>query len=269
MKNTITLTTKSYLTSRLMPILLATAILSLGAGSPSWAGNGNRDNPRILPPDSHPYGKTYSQWSAAWWQWVFSIPAPNNPLLDQTGQNAGANQSGNVWFLAGNMGGTSERTVTVPSGKAIFFPILNTAYFGYPCDDRNLPGCEADQALEQANDIATMLSFITPSMDGATLACEIDRIPVRHLSRYRPESSAWYTLTAVDNNIFGYLPGPYHPCVDTGYYLMLAPLSAGRHTIHFTGANSDGSFSLDVTYRLTVLREHHDAGKDDQRGDGK
>jgi hypothetical protein len=257
MKSSISTQTQSFLTKGLMPALLVTAILSLGAASTALAGKGNQENPGVLPPQSHPYGKTYSQWSAAWWQWVFSIATPNNPLLDQTGQNAGVNQFGNVWFLAGNFGGTSERTVTVPPGKALFFPILNTAYLGFPCDDRNLTDCEADQALEQANDVATLLSFITPSMDGATLVCEIDGNPVRHLSAYRPESSAWYTLTLVDDNVYGYPAGPYHPCVDTGYYLMLAPLSAGRHTIHFTGANSDGSFSLNVTYHLTVLRDHH------------
>jgi len=253
MKSTMTTQTKSFLTIGLLPALLTTAILSLGTASTALAGKGNQENPGVLPPQSHPYGKTYSQWAAAWWQWAFSIAAPNNPLLDQTGQNAGVNQSGNVWFLAGNFGGTSERTVTVPSDKALFFPILNTAYLGFPCDDRNLPGCEADQALEQANDVATLLSFITPQMDGVTLACAIDGIPVRNLAAYRPESSAWYTLTLVDDNFFGLPAGPYHPCVDTGYYLMLAPLTAGPHSLHFTGANADGSFSLDVTYHLTVL----------------
>ena|SRR2546427_3393345 len=45
-----------------------------------------------------------------------------------------------------------------------------------------------------------------------------------------------------------------------GYFVMLAPLSRGQHTIHFTSAfvfteEEDGfdfSFSLDITYRITV-----------------
>lgn len=89
-------------------------------------------------------------------------------------------------------------------------------------------------------------------MDGAHLSCEIDGIPVRNLPAYRPVSSSWYTLTVVDNNVLGYPAGPYHPCVDTGYYLMIAPLTPGQHTLHFTGAQADGSFSLDATYHITV-----------------
>jgi len=40
------------------------------------------------------------------------------------------------------------------------------------------------------------------------------------------------------------------------YWILLAPLSAGAHTIHFTahsGTDAGGdSFSIDVTYELTV-----------------
>lgn len=252
MKSSITTQIKSALAKGLTPALLVATILLLGALPSVRADGGNDNNPRIFHPHSHPHGKTYSEWSKAWWTWAGSIAAANHPVLDETGQDAGFNQSGKVFFLAGNFGGTSIRTVAVPAGKALFFPILNQIYLGFPCDDRNLPGCELDQALEEANDVAGLLSFITPSMDGATLACEIDGIPVRNLAAYRPESSILYSVTLVDDNIFGLPGGPYHPCVDTGYYLMLAPLSVGSHTIHFAGANADNSFSVDVTYHLTV-----------------
>lgn len=225
---------------RLRGVTVAVTLLALAASTVQAA---------VLPAGSKPYGKSYAQWSAAWWQWVSSIPADNNPILDETGEDAAAGQSGSVWFLAGNVGGATERTVTVPAGKALFVPILNTAYYGYPCDDRNLPGCEIDEALETANDVATLLSFITPSMDGATVTCEIDGVAV---DAHRVESSTIYSVDVVEGNVFGYPPGPYHPCVDAGYYVMLTPLSVGSHTIHFAGTNADGSFGLDVTYHLTV-----------------
>ena len=38
-----------------------------------------------LPPGRPAYGKTYGAWSAAWWQWAYSIPVPSNPLFDSTG----------------------------------------------------------------------------------------------------------------------------------------------------------------------------------------
>ena len=96
--------------------------------------------------------------------------------------------------------------------------------------------------------------------------CEIDGRPVKNLVRYR-EESAVFTTTLPDDNLIGLPAGDYEPCVDTGYYLMLAPLSPGRHTIHFTAANADGSFSLDVTYHLTVLRDRRDRHDDDHHGD--
>src|SRR5262249_9630524 len=81
----------------------------------------------ILSPDSRPYGRTYGEWSATWWQWAFSIQTPDNPLLDETGAKCGVGQSGPVFFLAGviNVSGSAERTCSVPSGRALFFPILN------------------------------------------------------------------------------------------------------------------------------------------------
>ena len=92
------------------------------------AGNGN-PNPGVLPSDSKPYGHSYGEWGAMWWQWALSIPVSENPLFDETGEFAGVGQSGPVFFLAGvfNVSGTAERTITVPRGKALFFPLLNTA----------------------------------------------------------------------------------------------------------------------------------------------
>ena len=97
-------------------------VLAAIATCPSVA---SAENFNIAPIQSHPHGQTYSQWAAQWWQWALETPASENPLTDTTGQFAVVNQSGRVWFLAGNVGGTTVRTITVPSGKALFFPIVN------------------------------------------------------------------------------------------------------------------------------------------------
>jgi hypothetical protein len=59
----------------------------------------------VIDRDSIAYGRTYSEWSAAWEQWVYSIPASRHPLFDNG--DCGTEQSGPVWFL----GGSSVRTV--------------------------------------------------------------------------------------------------------------------------------------------------------------
>ena len=53
-------------------------------------------------------GHTQLEWAQEWWQWAVGVPAPNNPLLDPTGANAGVNNNGPVFFVAG-VTGTAAR----------------------------------------------------------------------------------------------------------------------------------------------------------------
>lgn len=225
---------------RIASLAVALGLLAAGTTNLSAGGNSNprgNPNPAIAPINSKPHGRSYAQWAAAWWQWTFSIPADVNPLLDSTGENADIGQGGAVWFLAGNLGGTSVREVTVPAGKALFFPILNQPWVQFPEDPPFT--------------IPELREILRPGMDNAKLYCEIDGRAVEDLAGYREESSV-FTTTVPEGNLLGMPAGDYEPCVDNGYYLMLSPLSFGSHTIHFTAENADGSFALDVTYHLTV-----------------
>ena len=245
MQSLITTQTRSFLAKRLSPALLAMGILSLVAASSTLAGEDKDDRSQIFPPQSQPYGKTYAEWSAVWWQWALAIPADHNPLLDETGADAGQGQSGHVWFLAGvfNATGTAERTNTVPAGKALFFPIVNNIWIStVPTDPQT-----AD----------AIRPLIAPVVNDATdLACEIDGVSVKHPENYRTESPL-FNVTLPANNIFGIDAGTYGPSMDEGFYLMVAPLSVGRHTIHFHGALTDLPFTLDITYHLTVKATRH------------
>ena len=104
---------------------IATAAVLLAAPRVNAKSNENL----VAPPDANYAGLSYGEWGAAWWQHMFSIPAATNPMLDTTGANALIDQSGPVYFLAGTFGGgEATRTVTIPSGKALFFPIVNGCY---------------------------------------------------------------------------------------------------------------------------------------------
>lgn len=70
------------------------------------------------------HGKTYAEWTVAWFQWALGTRADRNPALDKTGAFAGEGQRGPVWFLGGNFGGATTRTFVLPAGKAIFSPVL-------------------------------------------------------------------------------------------------------------------------------------------------
>jgi len=199
-------------------------------------------NPGILPPQSHPHGYTYGEWGAKWWQWVLSIPSQDNPLLDTTGASASVGQSGSVWYLAGvfSESGAATRSVTIPSGKALFFPVLNVV-----ASELTNDGPDETQYRPIANQI----------VDTATnLSAEIDGKSVSDLQRYRADSPIFtYNLPA--DNVLGVPGGGSSKAVTDGYWLFLSPLSVGEHTIHFHGTFPDAPFTLDIQYFLTVKPE--------------
>ena len=224
------------------------------AGGSRVAADGNGGNPRVLPPGSNPYGHTYGEWGAAWWQWALSIPGPQNPLNDQTGANAGSSQSGPVWYLAGTLCpdieegcgfATATRTITVPSGKALFFPIVNTecsVFEGNGTTEAELRACTAGQ-----------MASVT------RLECDVDGTTLNNLDAYRGPSFLFTWGPLPNDNLlmlFGLdaPPGTTSAAVSDGIYLMFAPLPVGSHTIHFTGWFGD-AFGLEVTYHLTVAHD--------------
>src|SRR5713101_9232359 len=80
---------------KLIAVLIVLGLIVAVPGVPgAFAKN---PNPGVLPPQSHAFGMTYGEWSAAWWQWAFSLPVDHHPLFDTADCSAG--QSGKVWFL--------------------------------------------------------------------------------------------------------------------------------------------------------------------------
>jgi hypothetical protein len=192
-------------------------------------------------------GMSLGDWGAAWWQWILSIPADSNPLLDADGSFCGEGQgSGPVFFLAGTWTDLVEggRTCTVPAGKAIFFPMVNSECSSvevkspWYCDDeaecRECAGFHAD------------------TFDPGSLVVIVDGVELEGLAQYRAQSATYtFTMPSPNNNILG-VPFTKGISVSDGYWMMLKPLSLGEHTIHFEGGPSDGSWLQDVTYTITV-----------------
>jgi hypothetical protein len=66
---------------------------------------------------------------------------------------------------------------------------------------------------------------------------------------------AYFGYNALAGSTSAGLPGvpPIHRAAADGYYLILAPLPAGQHTIHFTGTfGRPFNFTLEITWNLTV-----------------
>jgi hypothetical protein len=193
---------------------------------------------------------SFKRLSAEWWQWALSIPVSENPILDDTGDKCVVGQRGSLWFLAGNSGGATTRTCTVPEDTVLFFPVINSVNIDTP----NVCG----QGREKIP-VKELRALSAAFVDGATnLVVEVDGEPIRHIHRVQ---SKVFEVALPEENIFdapcdpfGGIPaGIYSPAVDDGLYVQLKPLDIGKHTLRIHAENLGAEFTLDVTYNLTVV----------------
>ena len=238
-----------------MPVLLAAAVLSLGAVSSTWAGgNGKKANPGILPPQSHPYGKSYSEWSAKWWQWFLEHPMAGHPADPDpnSGYDVRSGQSGKVWFLASAW---PEPAIEIPAGTALFIPLQNAE-----CSSLEPPetGFHGDTEEEQAECAQYWADHIINP------ACIIDGKAVANIEDFRV-TSPQFSFTAPTPWVFG-ATGGSGTAVGDGYYVMVAPLSVGEHSITITGSfyltseeTGGEPFELktDLTWHIRVVPAGH------------
>jgi hypothetical protein len=219
-------------------MLIIILSLAVSTAAPRTQAQGN-PNPGIVPNNAR-----YRQLSAQWWQWALSAPPAVNPILDSTGANCAQGQgvfsNNNVWFLAGTFGGSATRSCTIPPGKSLFFPILNTFF-----------ACDPPEAMTACPPLSDIRAFLAGIMNNPLLLeASIDGVPVQALASYRAASSV-FSLQLPADNVFGAPAGTYEPAVADGYYLLVTPGTPGPHTIKFKGIGNDG-FTVEVTYHLTV-----------------
>jgi hypothetical protein len=192
--------------------------------------------------------QSFKQLSAEWWQWALSIPASENPLLDTTGEDCMVGQRGDVWFLAGTFfGGTATRNCTIPEVTRLFFPVVNQSFFNSPNE------CGQDSTSFSVKEMRAIIAAI---IDGVTTAeATVDGKPVKDIDRIQ---SKVFPVALPEENIIASLgvtcpAGIYSPTVDDGLYVQLVPLKVGEHILHIRAEIPSATFSLDVTYNLTVV----------------
>jgi len=254
---------KTFSALKVLPLTAVCAVLAatgLLATTSARTGDSDRRHPAVLPPNSHPYGASYAEWSARWWQWEFAFPTTADPALGTA--DFSANQHGTVWFLPGVFGGTVTQTGTIPAGTALFGAVLagwadNVAcptYTDYTAD-------QLQEILQGVWSAATETS------------CAIDGVAVRGMDN--PQATPYfvwsppfsYTLASHDNlqaNFLGNTCIPdgttVYPAVTCGVYVMIAPLPVGHHTIQLYAVYA-GSVFADVIYKITVVPRRDHGGK--------
>jgi hypothetical protein len=229
----------------LIPALLVTAVVSLGM----TAAVADEKQVTIVPPGEKFHGKTYGEWSAAFWQYALAQPVEGHLFLDTPEFDFSSGQKGDVWFV-GAPDGPLTRYVDLPSGKALFLTIrdVETSSLEAP------PFYGATEAEQRANSTW----FADHIVD---VYCEIDGVPVPNLWDYRA-ASPQFEFTAPTPWIWGETGGK-GTAVSDGYFVMVE-LPKGHHTIHYGGTYHFEAGELldepidlphDVTLVITVGKE--------------
>jgi hypothetical protein len=263
--------------ARLFAPLLLVALVALFVGAvPSQALAATTvPSPGVIPPWANPYGRTYSQWSAAQWQWEIqsqNIPANGQAVDPNPGTpnqpeavDCAVGQSGHVWFLLGISAfqsySTAYRSCTIPTGVGLFFPVIDNWQDNLPCPGQP-PGTLTADGLRQA------VQQVTDSIVPGSMAVTIDGRSVGGLAdsstAYRAAAGPFFYTLPGNNALSAFCPGdplpagtmpPAPGAFADGVYIMLAPLSAGVHHLNLTGATSSGPsgpFSENVSYTITV-----------------
>jgi hypothetical protein len=87
--------------------------------------------------------------------------------LDTTGQYCGQRQVDKVWLLACTFGpGTVVRARDIPAGKALFFPLIDNAYFAHLSD----PPDQRTEKYVRSQAKCTESAQISVSIDGSKVA---------------------------------------------------------------------------------------------------
>lgn len=187
-------------------------------------------------------GKPLVEYANSWWQWTATMSKEKSPVRDKTGELCGVGQSGNVWFLAGGFGTSKiKRRCEMPSGKYVFFPVINMVYY--------TPEGEVDTCAEVKRRAALNNDELL------SIYVEFDGVAAANPGHSRLASAKCFDL-------MGKVPPEQHPpklypSASDGYWIMLKPLAKGVHTLKFNAQydRNKGAFAKmaqDIEYELIV-----------------
>ena len=207
----------------------------------------------------------YAELTARWWQWIYAQQAVDkdgtntNPLLDSTGAYAAVGQENGIgpankyFFLAGNIGGDMTRTVTVPRGKILFFPVINYEADNAvpPNPDGSLVNNKVPALRKMAGDFVDATESKYARLDGKPL--QDLRVKSPTFAYTLPDENSLYAYYAANYDpVYGgpQYQGTIKPVVSDGYWVAVGSLAPGQHTLEFGGSSS--GFTLNLVYHLTV-----------------
>lgn len=233
-------------------VLSAAAATVLLASTWASAGDDSRESraPQVLSSQQVRAltGKSVGQWAAKWWQWAFDHP---EVLSDTTGEFGPlGNVGGPVFYALGSGGDPVRARYEVPGGQFILIPVASYIWtFFDPCVDVS---CAAEIVNHNFLDGITDVNLF---VDGERV-----RGLRSHFVRLDEDRPLVFNVDAGPIQDDGY--GGILPAVQAGVWVMLAPLSPGKHHISMqatvpqidplTGELLNGYLDLDARLQLQV-----------------
>ena len=260
-------TTRQHWTNR-TTLLTVTAALALGCaggcGAPvSGDGSGAtavteslsidarhaNPNPALFGKEARPFGLDMTRWSEDWWRWAYSLPTARNPNTTLTA-DCDAGQEGPMFFLPGYFaGGQTTRTCTVSRHQAIAVSLVSLLN-DYPCPDPTF----APAPGQSLYDFLLAGATAAQTSEVASVAASLDGRPFTDLASYHYDSQALFYLTGDPSltTIDSCVTGTRQAAVAESYFIVLAPLTPGRHVLTASVTTPAGATLSQATTTLDV-----------------
>jgi hypothetical protein len=185
--------------------------------------------PGFLPPTANAHGYSLTDLATAWLAWGFGTPSDVNPLVNLRCEQSALDPR--IWFLPASIGGQGTSTCYVPQGS--FLVLLALAF-------------ECSEAEGNGSTLAELTACNEENFEPNTVEVTFKDTTVRNLEDYIV-TTRMVMLPAY--NLFG--PDPT-PSLMKGYFMVLAPMSRGVHTLHASGEFPAFPFQAGVTYTIVV-----------------
>jgi hypothetical protein len=213
----------------------------------------------VAPGDPRLKGRTYELLAAAWWKWALEMPMTNAAEAIHTWKDTARfdiknSQSSNLWFIGSPFLESSNspptvRHVEIPYGIELFITILSTE-----SSDIEAPPFYGATASDQA----LIARYWTDHAVDPYF--ELDGVRLSNLEAFRVQNPQ-IEINVPAPWILGEAGGKGTSTGD-GYFVLIAPLSPGKHTLR-TGGKFKFSRpqdpvdlppeTIDVTYHIKVL----------------
>ncbi|SJM92197.1 hypothetical protein [Crenothrix polyspora] len=250
-------------------IFLTSIVLMLLTAKATLAAKGFE----VVSPKLKYEGFSYSVWSAKWFQFAYSLPYTRNPILDTA--NCKIGQKGSVWFLGGptDKFPAKGRNCTMPYGTALFFTQGAYSWDNEACSSDNKHIQKTNftvaelraKAKHDLNNVFGARNLIIDGMEvkGLPKTCNPKKLTSCQ-SPYRVQTPVFdYKVPSVNNllisvngacykNLNKGKPYIVKGAIGDGYFVMIKPLSVGKHTLQFGEPDAKGK--LPGLYNITVSK---------------